>query len=281
MSDPANAQRHRWLARVAGGTGNASRRLIFFPYAGGDDAVARAIADQLPLDFEVWSVSLPGSGRNLAARPEPIERSAAAVAASIAALPTRPTVLWGHSLGALIAFETARRLEAEHAARVSSALIVSGARAPDRLSLRAEAMSSWSDERLAQHLRSLGGVPAAVLNLPELMQLAVERFRRDIALAEQYTFEPGPALRQPLIVLGGTADPAVPGDEISHWAVHAERAEAVDRRMLPGDHFFILARLHELAHIVDAAARVASTAATRGAGGTTAAEGAAWSRGMA
>lgn len=266
VTDPASAQRHRYLVRVAGGAGNASRRLVFFPYAGGGDAAARAIADHLPLDMEVWTVSLPGSAFNLAARTEPIERSAAAIAEAVAALPALPTVLWGHSLGTLFAFETARRLEADHAPRVNSALIVSGARAPDRLSLRAQTMSSWSNERLTQYLSGLGGLPAAVLNLPEFLQFAVERFRRDIALGEQYVFESGPPLRQPLIALGGAEDAAVPSAEISHWTAHAERAEDVEVRILPGDHFFILTRLDEIARIVDAAARAASTMAEHDTG---------------
>lgn len=74
---------HRWLRRVAGGCGKTSRRLIFFPYAGGDEAPAMQIAECLPVDTEVWAVSLPGSGRSLGGVAHTLVDSAAAIASSI------------------------------------------------------------------------------------------------------------------------------------------------------------------------------------------------------
>lgn len=250
MAKPIDASPHRWLWRAANGGGGAVRRLVYFPYAGGDDAPARAIAALLPIDSEVWAVSLPGSGRNMGQPGKPIIQSASLIAAAMAALPPLPTVLWGHSLGALFAFETARAIEAKHPA-AAGALIVSGARAPDRLIAQDERMSGWSDGRLLQHLRGLGGLPEGALDIPALMELAIERFRHDIVLREQYEFRPGPPLSEPLIALGGSSDAAVPPDEIAKWAAHAGH---FDSRILPGEHFFIMGRLGDLARIVVTAA---------------------------
>ncbi|WP_261526617.1 thioesterase II family protein [Burkholderia multivorans] len=240
---------HRWLRRVAGGCGKTSRRLIFFPYAGGDEAPAMQIAECLPVDTEVWAVSLPGSGRNLGGVAHTLVDSAAAIAAAVTALPRMPTVAWGHSLGALFAYETACRVEAGCDGALD-AIIVSGARAP-HCERSIDRMSAWDRDRLVDHLRGLGGLPQAVLDHRELLDFAVERFRHDISLFERYAPSDRAPLKMPLIALGGADDALVQWREIDAWRACTTR---FDSRMFEGDHFFILRELSALARIAVRAA---------------------------
>lgn len=136
-------------------------------------------------------------------------------------------------------------------AAATDALIMTGARVPDCLVSRKDRMSGWSDEHLLQHLRSLWDLPEGALDIPALMQLAIERFRLDVELYEQYEFHPGPFLSNLLIALGGRSNRGVSPDEIIKWATHAEH---FDSKILPSDHFFIRSQLGALARIVVTAA---------------------------
>jgi hypothetical protein len=121
----------------------------------------------------------------------------------------------------------------------------------DCLLSREDRMSSWSDDHLLQHLRSLECLPKRTLDIPALMYLAIERLRLDIALYEQYEFQSAPILSNLLIAPGGSSDRRILSDEIIKWTPHAE---LFDSKILPEDHFFIRSQLSALARIVVAAA---------------------------
>ncbi|MFH8989994.1 thioesterase II family protein [Streptomyces sp. NPDC017940] len=94
---------------------NAGIRLLCFPHAGGSASVYHTLSAAVAGNIEPLIVQHPGFQERLG---EPFaERAEEVVAAVLAALPApgdgTPTILFGHSMGALLAFETARRLAAE------------------------------------------------------------------------------------------------------------------------------------------------------------------------
>src|SRR5260221_3569275 len=89
----------------------ARLRLLCFPYAGGGVAVFRVWPDLLPSEIEVWAIKLPGrDGRTHEPIPDDLQTLAFAIASRLAPLLDRPFARFGHSIGALLAFEFARAL---------------------------------------------------------------------------------------------------------------------------------------------------------------------------
>src|SRR4051812_48675230 len=109
--------RNRWFVhshRSGGANAPLRARLLCFPHAGASASAYRAWTDQVPPWLDVWSLQLPGRGARFT---EPAFERLLPLVASIADAFGKsddlPFAFFGHSMGALLAFETARRLRAE------------------------------------------------------------------------------------------------------------------------------------------------------------------------
>lgn len=214
----------------------ASLRLFCFPYAGGAASIFRNWADHLPADFEVCPVQLPGRG------PRMREASFVRVPHLITALCRellpyldKPFVFFGHSLGALISFELARKLSQDYQLEPLH-LFVSGRRAP-QLPDTSPTTYDLPDEEFVKELRRLNGTPTEVLDQPELLQLITPTLRADFELCETYEHLTGPPLKCSITALGGVCDEDVPREQLEPWREHTSTSFSL--KMLPGDHFFI------------------------------------------
>lgn len=211
-------------------------RLICMPYAGGAASVYRRWQDRLPAWTEVCAVQLPGREQR---HGEPMvtemPKAAAAVAASVLPLADRPLVFFGHSMGAIIAYETARLLARKHGIRLHG-LIVSGRRAPQLPATRANAHDLPTPELVAQ-LRRLNGTPAEVLANEELLEILMPIIRADFQLIETYRQMDTEKIDCPVLALGGHDDPDVSEEALQHW--NETTCGDFDMRMFPGDHFFL------------------------------------------
>jgi surfactin synthase thioesterase subunit len=147
----------------------------------------------------------------------------------------QPFAFFGHSMGALVAFELARHVRAEHGL-LPQHLFVSGHGAPHARE-RATAMHALSDREFTEKLREMQGTPEEVLQHEELRQLIMPVLRADFELCETYRYEPGQPLACPISALGGLQDPYVAREALEQWRRHTlARFEA---RTFPGDHFFL------------------------------------------
>jgi acyl transferase domain-containing protein/NADPH:quinone reductase-like Zn-dependent oxidoreductase/surfactin synthase thioesterase subunit/acyl carrier protein len=210
---PHEKVRVRRLARSGQAAGSARRgRLICFPWAGGRAA-----------SFGGWEQGLPGvelfAAELLAptpsAGPGDVQDRAAMLAPLVAPLIEPGTLLFGHSLGALVAFETARLLRGP-LAEAGAKLLVSGRNAP-QLAGAGEDPTLLDDEGLVDYLLRLGGTPAEVIAQKELLQQGLPSLRRDLSLARNYGFVEGPPLTGRLIVAYGRADPHVTAAGMAAW----------------------------------------------------------------
>lgn len=221
----------------------ARLRLFCFPYAGGSAAVFRDWPAELPEEVEVCAVQPPGRERRLSEpaylRMAPLVEGLVEV---LRPLLDRPFVLFGHSLGAKVAFEMARRLR-ELGAPEPAHVLASGCRAPHMPSSERPLHDLPHDE-LIDELHRLGGTPPAVLEHEELMELLLPLLRSDFELVETYTYEPGEPLACPLSAFGGTDDQEVPGDAVEGWS--RMTCGAFRFRMLEGGHFFLHERRRDL-----------------------------------
>jgi medium-chain acyl-[acyl-carrier-protein] hydrolase len=215
---------------------DASVRLICLPYAGGSAAAFRHWAKRLSHRIEFSVLQLPGREHRFN---EPFLRSLPAVIETIGPLVAqardKPFVLFGHSVGALMAFELTRWLRAAGAPGPLH-LIVAGKRAP-HVPLARSPLHELSDEHLIDKLRELNGTPQQVLETRELLDLMLPRVRADFEVNETYRYREGAPLDCPMTVFGGSVDPETSLESLAAWEMHS--CGPYEQRMFPGDHFFV------------------------------------------
>lgn len=225
----------RWLAYREVNP-RARLRLFCFPYAGGGASIYRGWAAALPGDVEVCPVQLPGRESRL--RDQPFDRLEPLIQAAADALSshfTMPFVFFGHSMGAMIAFELTRELR-RRGQTLPLHLFVAGRRAP-QLPAREEPIHDLPDEEFFDKLRELNGTPEEVLQHAELMRLLAPVLRADFAVNETYELTPEEPFDLGLSAFGGLSDVEVTRDDLTGWQTHTRGRFKL--RMLPGDHFFL------------------------------------------
>lgn len=214
----------------------ATVRLICFPHAGGSAVFYRDWYRLAAPKIEVHAVQYPGRADRLH---DPLigdaHRLAESVGRELRQLLDRPVALFGHSMGSLIAYETARLL-AESGIPLAH-LFVSGGAAAHDLGRLADRMGDASEEVLIDRLRLLGGTDTEALASAEFRELALPYVSNDFRLVESYRHTPGPPLTVPITAFTGVDDPVVRLDEVARWAELTAREFSC--HVLPGGHFFL------------------------------------------
>ena len=214
----------------------AAWRLFCFPYAGGGAQIFRRWPHQLPATGEVCAIELPGRGTRLQ---EPLFTQlpplVEAVAQQLAKHLDKPFAFFGHSLGALLSFETARYCRRQHLPGPVH-LFVSGRRAP-HIPPDEPPLYTLPEPALINELRRLNGTPKEVLEHAELMQLMLPILRADFAVCDTYQYTPEPPLNCPITVFSGLQDASVRADHLEAWQAQTHATCSV--HLFPGDHFFL------------------------------------------
>ena len=231
--------RNPWLVRPPR-VPDARWRLFCFPYAGGAANIYRGWGELLEGTvaggLEVIAVELPGRATRFREAPcRAIAQAVAGAGEAMAPLLDRPFAFFGHSLGAILAFELARWLRRE-ARPQPRRLFLSARRAP-HLPDDEEPISGLSDEEFVGRLRELNGTPEEALQHPELMRMLLPVLRADFAMVDSYRLEPEPPLALPLAAWGGLSDPEVSREALEAWSLYTSAGFGM--RMFPGDHFYL------------------------------------------
>ncbi|ODA67377.1 Linear gramicidin dehydrogenase LgrE [Methyloligella halotolerans] len=191
-------------------------RLVCFHYAGGSAQTFFPWTKLLPEDYALLAAELPGRGRRRDAPFVPSIRSAAQqLAEAWGPYGDLPAIFYGHSLGALLAYETARALKSR--GQTLPELLVVSSRAAPGSPTSTHTLPALSDGDLRRYLESLEGTPRAVLDSKPLMKRAIPMLRADLQLIYDYRHEPGPALDIPIHVIGAIDDPFAPLECLLEW----------------------------------------------------------------
>ncbi|MFF9008092.1 thioesterase II family protein [Streptomyces goshikiensis] len=233
----------------------APLRMLCFAHAGGGSALFLPWRRMLAPEIDVVPVLLPGRERRI--HEAPYTRMTDLVEDLVPALEPlldRPYMLFGHSMGAMVAYEMAQRLRPAPAMT-----FVSGRRMPGVTGER----HLLGDRELVDVVAGLGGTPSAVLDSPDLAHLFLPCLRADFTLVETYRPAATPPLAGPLTALTGDADPEVSPAQMARWAELTTGGFGL--HVFPGDHFYLKGLPEALRRtLLDAARRVTARPATPG-----------------
>lgn len=242
MSAPLNASP---LLRL-GVRAAAKRRLFCMPYAGGGVAPYRLWFKSLPDDIEVHAAQLPGRETRLREMPlSSIMSMVETLLPAIEAASDLPYAIFGHSMGALIAYELTAALE-RRGMRSPERLFVSARRPPDEPDTWSPIHELPEPAFLDELQTRYGAIPAPVLAEPELLELLLPVVRADIRAVETYwpSADIPTKVRCPVSVYGGDADTHPRPAQLPLW--HRVAASPVRVRLFSGDHFYLNAQREPL-----------------------------------
>jgi medium-chain acyl-[acyl-carrier-protein] hydrolase len=224
-----------WI-RISSAPGQRRMRLFCLPCAGGGAGMYRGWRRLLPADVELGLVHLPGREARIAeAAPRAMEDLVPPLADALEPYLDAPFGLFGHSMGALVAFEVARELR-RRGAPEPAAILASAHRAPHRPYPRPP-IHGLPDAEFLRRLARLGGIPAEILAHQEILDLLLPAMRADVTLCETYRFEPGERLSCPIVVYGGESDVDVTPEDLAGWREATTGPVSIHK--FPGDHFYL------------------------------------------
>lgn len=217
----------------------AASRLFCFPCAGADAVLYRDWGEFLGPQIEVLAARYPGRGTRMTEEPkislrEICEDLKKDLQEKLKENKDKPVYFFGHSLGAIVAFELAVWLQSQ--GKTIEKLIVSGAVAPQESEKPRVHFHQWEDEAFQKKLISLGGIPEIVSQHPDLLNFLTPMIRADIQAIETYHYQETTPLKCPITVLSGQEDPVLQEEDLQVWKTlsHAE----VKFISFPGKHFY-------------------------------------------
>jgi pyochelin biosynthetic protein PchC len=223
----------RWIRgyrRVPGGVS-----LFCFPHAGGAASYFHPWSASLAPGIEVLAVQYPGR-EDRAVEPcvTNIPDLADQIHAALRPSLPRTFAFFGHSMGAILAFEVARRIAREEG-RGPAHLFVSGRSAPPRH--RHQNLHLAGNPALIAELRSLGGTDPRILQDSEVLELIMPAVLADYTASETYRFAPGDPLSCDITAMTGDHDLMVTAGDAAGWSAHT--TGAFNLRVYPGGHFYL------------------------------------------
>jgi medium-chain acyl-[acyl-carrier-protein] hydrolase len=224
------------------------RRLFCLPYAGAGAAIFRTWPDLLPADVELCVPGLPGRDAEIGTAPIAdmsllVDRLSEQIVPQL----TLPYALFGHSMGAFIAFDLAHEISRRNL-RPPSHLCVAAQRGP-RLSYPETPIFDLPEERfLSAVIARYDSIPKAIMEQAEFMKLLLPTLRADFTLVEDYRYRAERPLGCPIVVFGGLEDRRVDRSQLEAWSLETYARCTV--HLLPGGHFFINSARAELLGLI-------------------------------
>ncbi len=212
-------------------------RLFCFTFAASSAQIFHGWNDHAPDWIEVSGCELPGHGGRLSERPLDAQGAAALeIADLLEPAIDRPYALFGHCLGAAMAYEATRILRQRGQAQPLR-LFSSGARGP-HLGIPIADVESMEDDEFIEHMHQAYAAPITFLRHPEMRPLFLPMVRADARMTQNYRYVPGPPVDYPITAIAGETDPDVHMEHLLGWREHT--TAVVTPHLYPGNHFYFL-----------------------------------------
>lgn len=224
---------------------DASTRLVCFPHAGGSASFYFPVSAALNGVADVAALQYPGrQDRHTEKGIDSIAELADRAHEALRPCSDRPLVFFGHSMGAVLAFEVALRFERDGQGPVH--VFASGRRAPS--TYRPEDVHLRDDDGIIAEMRKLSGTDPRVLGNDEVLRMVLPAIRSDYTAIEKYRADPGATIAAPITVLTGDADPRTTLDEARAWEQHT--TGGFDLKVFPGGHFYLTEHATEVIEVI-------------------------------
>lgn len=218
-------------------------KLFCFSYAGGNASAYREWPTHFDHDVEVLAIQAPGRGSRIAENALTcIESMTRQIAEVIKSNSFPRFAFFGHSMGALLAFEVCRALR-RAGAMLPEVLIVSGRQAPQLGGAR-ENISALPEAAFLSRLEQLGGTPPDILSNPDMMSILLPSLRMDFKMLENWSYREEPALDLPIVACAGLRDSHVPVSAVEAW--RDQTLHDFECWRFNGDHFFLHTQMASL-----------------------------------
>lgn len=224
--------KNRWIVCPQPNS-NATARLYLFPYAGGAPSSFTKWVAEFPNTVEVCIVHYPGRGSRFNESPIKdlfilVEEITNAIQPEL----DKPFFFFGHSFGALLAFEVACRISPQPQILFASACGAPHVPNPNR------PIHSLPDFEFIKSLQEFNGLPGEISNNSELMELLLPTLRADFEAFENYHYTSNEhRLDCPIVAFGGAEDAHVDRTRLDAWEYHTNGS--FKSKIFQGDHFFI------------------------------------------
>ena len=232
MTGPAE-----WFVTRAGPDtcGPWTPRIFCFPHAGGSASYYHPLARQFSPVVDVFALQYPGrQDRRHEACLKSIDTLADKITEQLRKLDDKPTLLFGHSMGATLAFEVAWRLE--ESGRTTPLRVISSGRIAPGLT-HGDKIHQRDDAGVIAEVRNLNGTGASILADDEILRMSLPAIRGDYQAIETYSYTPGRILRCPITALSGDSDPRTRTEDAEAWRAYTQSGFRTS--VFPGGHFYL------------------------------------------
>ena len=213
---------------------DARTRLFVFPYAGGSPAAFWKWPVYLPDSVEVMLFQFPGKGKRLGESPiVELPVLIHEIVNEMSLYFDKKFIFFGHSLGALFAFETIRALRKREILPLH--FFVSSGLAPNLPNPRKK-IHLLPDEEFIKEIRDLNGLPQELFQYPDLVEILLNSLRADFSMLCDYEYSPELSLECPISVYGGVDDPLVDNKHLSAWQNLTTASFSL--KLFKGGHFY-------------------------------------------
>ena len=237
-----------WLKPIHKSSSKAAQQWFWFPYAGGGPAVFNPLKPYIPASVDVYAAHLPGREGRFNEEPiADLETIVQALAKAVCMVANGKVVIFGHSLGALLGYLVAARLES--LGMPVNRLIVSGRHGPG-VNAKTAGISHLPDEDFLKALSGYGGMSDEILKCPEILEMMLPMLKADFSLSERYdTKQQHPKVRSEMIVVGAVDDHLVDFSKLENWKSFTTGSfRLIDFR---GGHFYLASQAAAIVSLMD------------------------------